>query len=158
MKSKKGYVYRLYNTITKKSYVGRTTISIEGRIKSHFSHRNPLTQFGIDLEKYPKDIWQISVLFELDIPFDYFERKEAVIILHQKEQFFITKFKCTKNGYNLTGGNKKIITKNEIPYSEIGESPEWINRLNVYAAIIEYFKNSNRTTDSGLIEKLRNIK
>lgn len=57
-------VYQAYNTISGKFYVGKTTKTLEGRIRQHYNDTNieRMTYFHKALRKYPPETFQWVVL------------------------------------------------------------------------------------------------
>lgn len=137
---KKYKVYRIYNMITKKSYIGYTSLSIDKRFHKHYTN----SLFGIksklydSIRKYGADKFTLSILFETDT------KEEAL----KSEKNFISKFDTFKNGYNMTlggdGGDCTIYMSEE-------EIIEYRKKL----SILNSGKNNNRFsgyTDDELIE------
>ena len=100
---KKGLIYRAYNKVTNKSYVGLTTNGLEVRKAAHLStaKSKPVNRVGAfhrDLKKYPTRDWIWEILE------DNIEDKD----LDSKEIFYIAAYDCVSSGYNKhTGGRKK---------------------------------------------------
>lgn len=86
-----GIIYRAYNTISGKSYIGKTVQPLKIRIRQHFSHAKKYNhKFANALKYYPKDTWKWEVLAE-DIP---------VKDLGKYELFFIQDLDTYNSGYN----------------------------------------------------------
>lgn len=94
-----GIIYRAFNKITSKNYIGQTTYPLEKRIEGHYSKAKKVKyKFCNALNKYKKEDWEWSILKEVEeSDLDYYE------------QFYILKFDSFKNGYNSTlGGSIRV--------------------------------------------------
>lgn len=98
-----GIIYRAYNKITEKSYIGQTTDSINRRIDQHYydifrKNRNLTYAFVNALRKYKKEDWEWTIICEC-------ERE----LLDRTERFFIAVYNSKKKGYNSSwGGNSPM--------------------------------------------------
>lgn len=94
-----GIIYKATNIINGKSYIGQTTKTIQVRINCHVKHAlSKKTNFIFHkaIRKYGIQNFDIQ---KIDIA--YFKQQ-----LNEKQKYYITKFDCIKNGYNMTqGGN-----------------------------------------------------
>lgn len=98
-----GYIYRIWNDVNDKSYIGKTINSIERRFKEHCSEANseraknrPLYKA---INKYGIEHFHIQLVEECD---------ES--ILAEREIYWIETFHSYSNGYNATfGGDGKIL-------------------------------------------------
>lgn len=98
-----GYIYRIWNDINNKSYIGKTINSIEQRFKEHRAEANssrakdrPLYRA---INKYGIEHFHIQLIEECD---------ES--ILSEREIYWIETFHSYSNGYNATfGGDGKIL-------------------------------------------------
>jgi group I intron endonuclease len=102
-------VYKITNTLTKKSYIGWTGKTVEARWQQHKKSalKNKVnTKFYNSIRKYGVDCWQVDTLQEVST------NCEA----KQLEIDFISKYKTYENGYNSTfggDGNNGIIMSEE---------------------------------------------
>jgi group I intron endonuclease len=89
-------IYRIYNTIDGKSYVGQSR-NIAARFSKHRrSERNrPLKKAFKD---YGMEAFTFEVLEELDTPTQQ--------LLDDREVFFMEQYQSLSNGYNVRGGGK----------------------------------------------------
>ena len=94
---KTGVIYRIYNTVNGKSYIGQTT-EFERRIKIHFRKHNSCTALRNAINKYGKESFRVEIL-ESDVPEKLLSKLE---ILHIR--FWNT---LTPNGYNLNIGGRQ---------------------------------------------------
>lgn len=93
-------IYKFTNTINSKSYVGLTTQTLKRRVYLHFwkANKKPVCHFHRALNKYPKDVWCISILEDGDAP-DHEHIK-------QRERYFICEHRTYIEGYNSTEGGE----------------------------------------------------
>lgn len=93
------YIYKLTNLQTNKIYIGKTTRTLEERLKEHEFYANNEehnTHLARSIRKYGINNFKIEVLDTA------FSEKE----LNEKEQFWIKKYNTIQNGYNLTDGGE----------------------------------------------------
>lgn len=85
-----GIIYRAYNKVSKKSYVGKSVQSLSNRIQQHYyAAKKANHKFANALKYYPKNVWQWKIISEVEI-----EK------LDEYELFFITDLDTFNNGYN----------------------------------------------------------
>jgi len=94
-----GIVYKAKCLINGKSYVGKTILSLNERIRGHIKHSKKTTSRGLfprSLIKYGFDNFEWTILCECDTP----------EILNIMETFYIIVYKTHINegGYNITWG------------------------------------------------------
>lgn len=109
----KGIIYRAFNKISGKSYIGQTTTKLKYRISQHY--RNSLKgnyKFPNALRKYDKDDWEWTVLAEVEMQ-----------KLNEYERFFIKDLNTYKSGYNSTLGGD---------WNNIGNPKHTENIVNLY--------------------------
>lgn len=104
-----GYIYKITNKLTGKSYIGQTVTSIPQRMSKHYSHAKVATT-GIDfaLQKYGKDNFTVEQLCECN--------DDA---LDDLERYYIQHYDTYNNGYNLTVGGQDISTKLQLDEKQI---------------------------------------
>lgn len=95
-------IYRAYNNISEKSYIGQTIKGLECRKYQHFYYARRAKELGTTqshfyraLNKYQQEDWEWSVVEECD---------ESE--LDERERYFIDKFDSFNNGYNSTDGGE----------------------------------------------------
>lgn len=102
-----GIIYRAYNKVTGKSYIGKTVRELSIRRKQHI--KNAKTQhnykFVNALRCYCESVWEWSVLIEVEIE-----------ELDKYEQFFIQDLDTLKNGYNSVLNNYRPGEKRNFCY------------------------------------------
>ena len=109
-----GYIYKIYNDINDKVYIGQTTTTIEhrwGQHKSQSKKDNDVLYRAI--RKYGVDSFFIE---QIDV-IKCCNKKELKTTLNKKEIYYIEKFNSliTNNGYNMTpGGNANSIYKTHV--------------------------------------------
>jgi group I intron endonuclease len=93
-----GLIYKAYNKVNQKSYIGQTTKTLEHRKRAHYSKYSSCVLFRRALEKYPKEDWEWSEI-------DYANSQEE---LDEKEQYWIAYYDThnVEKGYNLTDGGQ----------------------------------------------------
>ena len=115
---KTGVVYRIWNRVTGKSYVGQT-LNPRVRIARHMDKKGGSPALCNAIKKHGKDAFVIEILEE-DVPAELLSKLE---ILH------IRFFNCkTPDGYNLTGGGESTSGENN-PFYGKSHSPESIKRM-----------------------------
>lgn len=91
-----GIIYRAFNKISGKSYIGQTIQTLEIRKKEHIRKAGKLrTVFSKALLKYPESSWIWSVLIEVPIE-----------ELDEYERYFIKDLGTFKAEYNMTMGGQ----------------------------------------------------
>lgn len=91
-----GIIYRAYNKITKKSYIGQTTQGLHKRMLGHYckARKNKTNNnFQNALNKYNYNDWEWTELTAVD--------KES---LSEREVYYIGYYDSYNNGYNSTVG------------------------------------------------------
>ena len=106
----KGFIYKITNKVTGKSYIGQTRYTVEFRWRQH-QHKKDGCYFHNSIHKYGAENFIVETLEECD-----FED------LDSREIYYIAKYDTFNNGYNTTiggDGRRKIVTDNQ--YEEIRE-------------------------------------
>lgn len=141
-----GYIYRIYNDINSKSYIGLTTNTVETRWKKHLANSS-IVDYHIyrAMRKYGVEHFFIEAIEQVE---------DA--LLNQREKYWISHYDSYYNGYNETQGGEgnQIYDKNQIyqlwdkGYSiqEIASQIECV-RSTVYEALLDY---SNYTVEESL--------
>lgn len=93
-----GIIYRAFNKVSEKSYIGQTTRTLEIRKQQHlYTTIKADYKFGRALQKYKPEDWEWIILAEV-----------LVEELDEYERFFINDLNTFKQGYNtLDGGSWK---------------------------------------------------
>ena len=90
-----GLIYKITNCINEKSYIGKTTITLEHRLKKHKeSALTKDTKFYRAVRKYGWENFRIEVLQD-NIP----DSK-----INERERYWISYYNTFKEGYNSTIG------------------------------------------------------
>lgn len=89
-------IYKIYNVITKKYYIGITSQSIKARFAAHFSESKRLdtNKFKRALRKYNINNWVLCLL----------EETTTLNDANEKEKYYIKEYNTFENGYNSTKG------------------------------------------------------
>jgi len=118
----KAIIYCAENLISGKKYIGKTSRSLENRMKDHFRHTIKYTHhFANALKYYPRDSWEWTILAEVDCD-----------KVDEYERFFIADLDTCNidKGYNTSKGggiegvnnlayNPEIITLYNLKYGEV---------------------------------------
>ena len=96
-----GYIYKITNIVSGKSYIGQTIMSIRERMNKHYSNAKTATT-GIDyaLAKYGKEAFVVEELCSCPN-----QR------LDELERYYIDYYDTYNNGYNLTIGGQKTTSR-----------------------------------------------
>lgn len=108
-----GYIYKICNDINDKVYVGKTFLTVEKRFQEHLcdanKRRNENRPLYSAIRKYGKKHFYVELIEECD---------DAV--LSEREQFWIERFDCFRNGYNAThGGDGKTQFDHDLIFEEL---------------------------------------
>lgn len=123
-----GIIYKIYNDINDKVYIGKTLGTIEKRFKEHIKDSKKVTNEKRPLynamNKYGIDNFHISII----------ENNVNVEILSERENYWIQYYDSYNNGYNATlGGDGKILYN----YKEIADKYKELQNEKMVA---EYFQ------------------
>lgn len=88
----KGFIYKVTNKVTGKSYIGQTRKSVEFRWRQHKNSKD-CYYFHKAIQKYGEENFEVTTLEECDVE-----------DLDSKEIFYISKYNTFNNGYNMTTG------------------------------------------------------
>ena len=131
-----GYIYKITNKISGKSYIGQTITPIEERMRKHISDakwEQGITGIDAAIRKYGIENFNVEQLCEC-----------ANKDLDFQEIYYIKKFNTFNKGYNLTAGGQHSGAG-----SSIGLIPEEVidkyNELQTIKETAEYYKCSERT-------------
>jgi group I intron endonuclease len=94
----KGYIYKVTNQINKKEYIGCTITTLKKRFEEHAWRclkTDSNTKFCNSIKKYGIENFEIELIEECDI-----------IIIYEREKFFINEFKTYYTGLNSTIGGE----------------------------------------------------
>lgn len=122
-----GFIYKIWNDVNDKIYIGQTTQTIECRFKEHiyYSHLNNNNQnkhyIHKAIKKYGENHFFIQELVKLN-NVNFNELKKD---LNHFEQYYINKYNSSFNnyGYNLTKGGQNMccLEKPVVKYSINGD-------------------------------------
>lgn len=91
------YIYKITNKINKKIYIGKTTLTVEGRWKEHCR--------DYKRERYEKrPLYSAMRKYGIDNFFIEEVEKCDIELLNKRECFWIEYYGSFKNGYNATKG------------------------------------------------------
>lgn len=108
-----GYIYKIWNEINDKVYIGQTTCSLQKRWKEHiYASRNEkyrIQHIYRAMRKYGEQYFHIEELEHCDNEF-----------LNEREVYWIEQFDSYYNGYNMTlGGANPFSVKNILTDKQI---------------------------------------
>jgi group I intron endonuclease len=139
-----GCIYKATNKVNGKIYIGKTTGSLDRRIRRHI-RETACKAFHRALQKYGRDGFDFKIIYESK------NEKE----LYEKEVMFIKEFKCVVPcGYNINiggrGGVGRIETKEQVEKKRLTTKKQWENE-NLKKQLAESVKKSwkNRPSTSG---------
>lgn len=95
------YIYLITNKINGKCYVGRTIKSIDKRFKEHCSVNSCCIKLRNAIQFYGSDNFSLNLL----------DTASNITSLCKKEFYWIKKFNCILNGYNIKNGSENYIQK-----------------------------------------------
>lgn len=99
-----GYIYKIYNDVNDKIYIGQTTRTIKRRWANYkYSVKNNIDNLAIHnaMKKYGIELFHIEMIEQ----YSFKEKEKLIKELDKKEIFYISKYNCKlPNGYNITDG------------------------------------------------------
>ena len=109
-----GYIYKIYNDVNDKVYIGQTIKTIEQRWIGHLSKSrtdNPEMVISKAIKKYGSDVFHIEKISE----FIYETKEKLLQCLNSEERYYIRLFNSkVPNGYNLTSGGDSLGEFNQV--------------------------------------------
>lgn len=149
-----GYIYRIYNDINEKSYIGLTTNTVETRWKKHLANSSFVQYHLYDAMRfYGVEHFFIETL-----------EKTNNELLSERERYWIEQYDSYHNGYNETCGGEgnQLYSKNDFyelwdkgcSISEIAKQVGCV-RSTVYEALLDYDRYS---VEESLNRRARNNK
>lgn len=102
-----GIIYRAYNTVSGKSYVGQTIQPLSLRVRDHIRLAKKYNhKFANALKHYPSESWVWEIVDEVEIS-----------KLNEYERYYIEKFNSFEEGYNCSRGGQ-LLGEGNPSYSE----------------------------------------
>lgn len=98
--SVKGYIYRYYNPITDKSYIGQTTDLVNRKSSHRGKSIYKRNKFYNAVRKYGWESFEFSIIAEIDAPSD----TVCTLVLDYLEVLYVKAYNSFHNGYNSTPG------------------------------------------------------
>lgn len=89
-------VYRIYNKLNGKSYIGQTKQTLARRVAEHI---NSNSRIGKEIKRFGRDNFDVSII-------DTADTQEA---LDKAERYWIEFFDAVDNGYNCLIGGKPTV-------------------------------------------------
>lgn len=94
-----GFIYRLYNKISNKSYIGQTKRTVQERWYEHLhKEKHFKTKLANAIKKYKSDDWKVQTLEICNNN-----------LLNQRQQYWINYYDTFNNGYNSTIGGEGCV-------------------------------------------------
>lgn len=126
-----GYIYKIYNDVNKKLYIGQTTTSIEHRFKDHIYQSNSRNTKGMAIcnaiKKYGADNFHIEQVERVEC----FSKEELIESLNKKEIYYISLYNSQRpNGYNVTEGGNNISPRAKRKVDQYTKNGEYIRTFN----------------------------
>lgn len=101
-----GFIYKIYNDINDKVYIGQTSGTLEARFKQHLKKVN-----SVDRKTYPL----YNAMRKYGTEHFFIEEIERTDNLQEREQYWIKYYDSYNNGYNATlGGGGRIYTNYDL--------------------------------------------
>lgn len=129
-----GYIYKIYNDVNDKVYIGQTTRSIKKRwaaYKCNVKNRTDNLAIHNAMRKYGIELFHI----ELIESYNFNTKEELKRELDAKEKFYILKYNCRiPNGYNITDGGCGI---SDVGCKEVVCCDPYTRKLYFYKSIDE---------------------
>ena len=129
-----GYIYKIYNDINNKVYIGQTITTIDKRFSQHISdanHKNINSRLYNAIRKYGEQYFHISEIKKIERITKY----ELKTKLNELEIFYIDEYNsCSSEyGYNIDiGGNS-----NSSCYKQIDQYDEYGTKLKTWNSITD---------------------
>lgn len=107
-----GYIYRFYNKITHKYYIGQTIRSMNLRLAEHLksSEKPSRNYFHNALYKYGIENFEMDVIYTVSRE----SKKELIDVLNFLEILEIERHDSMNNGYNLNSGGKRYVLSDRL--------------------------------------------
>ena len=132
-----GYIYRIYNDVNNKSYIGLTTKTVETRWKKHLANSSFVQYHLYDaMRLYGVEHFFIETLEKVD------DTKLA-----EREQYWIEQYDSFHNGYNETCGGEGNQLYSKIEFYQLWDKGYSISKIaelmgcvrsTVYTALLDY--------------------
>jgi group I intron endonuclease len=122
-----GKIYKIYNNINEKVYIGQTWQTLKKRFAIHINYNSACVKLNNAIKKYGVENFFIEKLIECNNQTE----------MNYWENFYITKYNSIKNGYNLREGGAfgKFSEESKIKMSksQIGKklSQETKNKISI---------------------------
>ena len=147
-----GYIYRIYNDVNEKNYIGLTTNTVETRWKKHLANSSFVKYHLYDaMRLYGVEHFFIETIEKVDDN-----------ILAEREQYWIQYYNSFYNGYNETQGGEGNQLYSKTDFFRLWDKGYSINeiaseigcvRSTVYEALLDY---ENYTADESLRRRAKN--
>lgn len=111
-----GYIYKIYNDVNPKLYIGQTTHTVEQRFKEHIKEVHNKAKSHIVLykamRKYGVDVFHIEIIEECDNA-----------LLNEREKYWIKYYNSYNIGYNMTWGGDGGATLSTVEHRKRNGTP-----------------------------------
>jgi len=95
----KAVIYRIWNSETNKSYIGKTSQIFTLRWYQHFYQKTD-SKFHKEIDQYPLTSWKFEIIEIIKIPDEIATYKEIEDYIFKREMFWVDHYDAIKNGYN----------------------------------------------------------
>ena len=133
-----GYIYKIFNDINDKLYIGQTVSTIKKRFSQHTSNNKNNHHMVIcnAIKKYGKNHFDVVEIKKICCK----DKKELKTRLNKLEKKYIKKFNTLiPNGYNVTSGVDDVSEKRKIQIDAYTTNGEFIKSFNSCSEAAEYF-------------------
>ena len=145
-----GYIYKIYNDVNDKVYIGQTIRTIEERWNEHINSINRKELYNNVLYKAMRKYGVENFYINEICSFNSSCKEELVHKLDDLEKDYIKKCNCiTPNGYNMTKGGEHVSINKETKVDAYYANGDLYN---TYNSMAEAYKDVryNENTDNGM--------
>lgn len=138
-----GFIYKIWNDVNNKIYIGQTTTTIEHRFSQHLcdARKGRESLLYNAILKYGEDKFHIGVIFSIALD----NKKDLRRVLNEKEKYYISLFNSTKfgNGYNLTTGGDNYSQEKKIQVDQYDKNGTFIQTYESMAEAVRIVRGTD---------------